>query len=166
MRKKTLYDSVPSKYVVIPEDPASVTIKLRDNISALSLDDGTKYQADEYVLVLPLSSDIESKIESDFQGWLQWAKTIDFEKTAADVREKRDKLLKESDQYMTIDRIGISLPDTITASTMLTAFRSLISSLKQATNGNMAVYRQALRDITKSEGFPYDVVFPQKPEDT
>lgn len=164
MRKKTLYDSVPSKYVVIPEDPASVTIKLRDNISELSLDEGTKYQADEYVLVLPFSSDIETKIEADFQGWLQWAKTIDFEKAAADVREKRDKLLKESDQYMTIDRIGISLPDTITASTMLTAFRSLISSLKQATNGNMAVYRQALRDITKSEGFPYDVVFPQKPE--
>jgi hypothetical protein len=28
----------------------------------------------------------------------------------------------------------------------------------------MAEYRQALRDITSQEGFPYDVTWPTKPE--
>ena len=64
---------------------------------------------------------------------------------------------------MIFDRAGLKLPDTISATTMLTAFKDLISSLKNLTSGEMAKYRQALRDITKQKGFPYDVEFPTKP---
>jgi len=28
----------------------------------------------------------------------------------------------------------------------------------------MAIYRQALRDIPQQEGFPYNVVWPEKPD--
>lgn len=56
---------------------------------------------------------------------------------AGDVRWKRSQLLTESDWAMN--------PDTPTD--------------KEA----WGAYRQALRDITAQEGFPYDIVWPVKP---
>lgn len=38
-----------------------------------------------------------------------------------------------------------------------------MNEIKTAINGNYAKYRQELRDITKQEGFPFNVVFPTKP---
>lgn len=64
-------------------------------------------------------------------------KTQDFEIASKEVREKRNALLDESDKEI--------LPDRDTD--------------KKA----WAEYRQALRDITEQEGFPYDVVFPMRP---
>jgi hypothetical protein len=57
--------------------------------------------------------------------------------SAADVREKRNQLLAESDWTQVLDA---------------PVNREL-----------WAVYRQELRDITSQQGFPTDVVWPVKP---
>jgi hypothetical protein len=59
------------------------------------------------------------------------------EQAEAKVRSKREWLLAETDWTALSDN------------TMTTA---------------MAEYRQALRDVTSQEGFPYDVTWPTKPE--
>ena len=51
------------------------------------------------------------------------------------VRSRRDSLLAQSDVYALADRI----------------------------TPEWASYRQALRDITAQEGFPYSVIWPTKP---
>lgn len=59
------------------------------------------------------------------------------EAAAQAVRIKRDKLIAETDFYM--------LPDAPEAP------------------AGLAEYRQALRDITEQEGFPFDLEWPVKP---
>jgi len=58
-----------------------------------------------------------------------------------EVRDFRNGLLLETDQWATLDR-----PDYITMTAEQTA------------------YRQALRDITDQAGFPHDITWPTKPE--
>ena len=58
------------------------------------------------------------------------------ERLASDMRGQRDQLLKETDWMALSD-------NTMTP--------------------EWASYRQALRDITAQEGFPYDVTWPTKP---
>ena len=60
---------------------------------------------------------------------------------AANIRAHRDRLLAETDYLL--------MPDYPLAGESLDA---------------LAVYRQALRDITKQETFPQSVVWPEKPE--
>lgn len=57
---------------------------------------------------------------------------------AKSVREQRNKLLSESDWTQLTDAPVDSVA--------------------------WAVYRQALRDVTKQDGFPWDVIWPVKPE--
>ncbi len=58
----------------------------------------------------------------------------------SEIRSKRDQLIAETD--------WTQLDDTI---------------VPKANKAKYKTYRQALRDITKQEGFPYNVVFPEKP---
>lgn len=99
------------------------------------------------------------------ETWKQQAKKLYEDKLAADVRTIRNNLLSESDSHVLFDRAGLKLPETISTTTLLTAFKDFISSLKTLVSGDWAKYRQALRDITKQKGFPYDVEFPNKPEE-
>ena len=64
---------------------------------------------------------------------------------------------------MTIDRLGLNLSSDITASNLLSATKDFFTSLISIINGEMAKYRQALRDLPEQDGFPYDVIFPEKP---
>ena len=62
---------------------------------------------------------------------------------------------------MVFDRLGLEIPDSIDISEWIGFFRSLGNVLV----GEWAKYRQALRDITKQPGFPFDVTFPEKPDE-
>jgi hypothetical protein len=57
---------------------------------------------------------------------------------ASEIRVIRDELLSDTDKLGLTDRPTMS--------------------------NEYVVYRQALRDITDQEGFPYSVIFPTKPE--
>lgn len=66
---------------------------------------------------------------------------ISDEALALSAREKRDKLLTETD-YLLMADYPVST-ETLAA---------------------VKIYRQALRDITKQENFPRDIIWPVKPE--
>lgn len=74
------------------------------------------------------------ELTDEFVSMLILAET---DKAAQEIRAKRDKLLAESDKEVMPDR----------------------TSNYEA----WAEYRQALRDISEQEGFPFDTVFPEKP---
>lgn len=88
----------------------------------------------------------------------------DEELAAALARVIRNRKLEESDGKLAFDRFGITLPDSITATTMLKAFKELIEGLKSLLSGEWAVYRQALRDLPEQQGFPFNIEWPEAPE--
>lgn len=90
----------------------------------------------------------------------------DEELAAAITRAIRNRMLEDSDGMLAFDRCGIALPDTITATTMLAAFKALVDGLKVLLNGEWAAYRQALRDLPAQPGFPFHVTWPKAPEST
>lgn len=79
----------------------------------------------------------------------------DAESAAELVRKIRNKLLDSTDKEMSLDRLGL---DTSSGA-------RFIASLSNIFSGAWAQYRQALRDITVQEGFPFDVTFPIPPKD-
>ena len=83
---------------------------------------------------------------------------------AALARVIRNRRLDESDGQLALDRFGLELPATISATTMLTAFKNLIDGLKTLLNGEWAAYRQALRDLPEQKGFPFNIEWPEAPD--
>ena len=69
-------------------------------------------------------------------------------------RKIRNKLLEETDKEMSLDRLGL---DTSTA-------LKFIVSLTSVLNGAWTTYRQELRDISKQDGFPFNIIFPVSPD--
>lgn len=122
------------------------------------------YVYNTYRIILPYRKDLETVIESNISLWLDFAKKVDYDSKAKEIREMRDKLLAESDKNMVLDRLSFEIPETITMTNILTVVKSFFAVLDKAKNGNWAAYRQKLRDLTKQEGFPYNVEFPKKPE--
>ncbi len=101
-----------------------------------------KYLYDMYRITLNNRKKLKQDIENNYDTWLQFAKNTEHEKLATEIREKRDKLLTETDWTQVTDTV--------------------LSVEKQEEYKN---YRQALRDITEQEEFPYKEIFPEKPEE-
>ncbi len=125
-----------------------------------------KYSFDTYRLKANYRDELEKELNDDiekYKEWLQLAKDTEFNELATIIREKRNKLLQESDKYMCLDRLGIEIPENITTGTIISVVKKFFEGLGESINGNYAKYRQALRDITKQDGFPYNVEFPIEP---
>jgi len=103
-------------------------------------EDGKRYIYDTYRMKVRNRPSLISDIDNNIDVWLQAAKDAEYNTLASDGRKKRDALLSQSDWTQTLDA-------PITAECK-TAVRE---------------YRQALRDITGQNGFPYNVVWPEKP---
>ena len=82
------------------------------------------------------------------------------EDAAAFARKIRDKLLAESDSEMLLDRLGLVAPSGST----FTAWLSFLRKLGGVLVGSWANYRKALRDLPEQEGFPFNIVFPTRPD--
>lgn len=123
----------------------------------------TVYEYDSYSLTVKNRTDLEKDIKDNYDDWLKKAKQIEYDELAAEVRAKRDALLADTDKDFVLDRINLNIPEKVTASTMLNAVKDIFAVLGSVCNGEMAKYRQALRDIPQQEGFPYSVKFPLKP---
>lgn len=122
------------------------------------------YTYDEYKINVVYRDNLESIIDNEFNLWFSQAKQYDYDFNAKEIRKIRDKLLEESDKNMLIDRLGFEIPENITSSNLLANITSFFEVLNEAKNGAWATYRQQLRDLTKQEGFPYNVKFPEKPD--
>ena len=69
-------------------------------------------------------------------------------------RKIRNKLLDETDKEMSLDRLGLDTSSAV----------RFIASLKTIFDGEWATYRQELRDISKQDGFPFNIIFPVSPD--
>lgn len=78
----------------------------------------------------------------------------DEERAAEMARKIRNRLLDMSDAQMSLDRIGLDTSST-------TAF---LASLKHIFDNAWSVYRQHLRDISKQEGFPFNIDWGVSPD--
>ena len=66
----------------------------------------------------------------------------------------RNRMLDKSDAQMSLDRIGLDTSSTV----------AFLSSLKNIFGNSWSVYRQHLRDITKQEGFPFNIDWGVSPD--
>lgn len=123
-----------------------------------------KYVYDMYTIELDNREELSEEIENNYEQWLQFAKEEDYEKLAAEVRKKRNELLKDTDKEMCIDRLGLDIPAEISMTNLISCLKQFFEGFSNVYNGKIAKYRQELRDITKQEGFPYNVVWPTKDE--
>ena len=119
------------------------------------------YEYEIYRITVDFRSELKEVVENDYQKWLDFAKELEYNSLAEKVRQKRNKLLEETDKEMCLDRLNLKMPEELTASNMLSGIKEFFEGLANIFNGKMAKYRQELRDITKQEGFPYNVVWPK-----
>lgn len=118
---------------------------------------------DSYSLVVPNREGLAEDVVNNPDKWLALAKKADYDKAAEKVRAERNQLLTETDKEMAFDRLNIAIPNKITTSTLLACVKGFFEAMAAIKNSPMAKYRKALRDIPEQEGFPYNVVFPNKP---
>ena len=110
------------------------------NIEEIVEDDETIYKYDLYRLPMRMRNNLKESIESNYDKWLEFAKTQEENKLTTKIREKRDKLLSNTD--------WTQMQDTALSDEKVEEYKT---------------YRQALRDITAQDNFPYKVEFPSKP---
>ena len=127
--------------------PTSIEIKnlqdatlliFAENVVEELKEETTLYTYDEYRLMVPVTKNLEKRVTENLESWLTKAKQAELDKLAKEVREKRNQLLAETDFYFLSDR-----------------------ELDSAKRGALEAYRQALRDITKQKGFPYEIKWPE-----
>ena len=158
MRAKTFYTERPSAYEIKNGDAGQKIICFRQNIEEIETEDGTQYTADEYTLTVTDTQTLEERVANNIEAWRERAISEDYNRAAAEIRAIRDKLLAESDKEMMLDRMGLEAPTGVSFSAWLEFLKKIGSAL----SGDLAKYRQELRDIPQQEGFPYCVVFPTK----
>lgn len=147
---KVRSETRPTELFEIQGEGERVTIILNDLTSVVEIDEGFEWcQYSTEAMNRP------TWIQDHAEELLSRLKQIEYDDLAQKVREKRNALLAESDKYMALDRLGLDTSNAI----------AFLASLKKIFTNNWSKYRQALRDITEQEGFPYDVVFPTRPED-
>lgn len=123
-----------------------------------------KYLA--YRITINYSESVINALDKNYNALLEIARNEEYERVATEVRKYRNQLLTESDKEMAFDRIGFDIPENITMTNIITVLKSLFKTLADLRDGKWAKYRQELRDISKQEGFPFNVTFPDKPDDT
>ena len=161
MRIATELAERPPAFTVSHEGNKAVIIFYTDVQEKPREDGETAYEAVSWVIERPWAENIEARIRDGLDEWLALAQSDSFAQAAAEVRALRNQMLADSDSLMALDRLGLTVPSGTTFAAWLTFFKKLGEVLL----GSIATYRQALRDITQQEGFPYNVVWPEKPED-
>ncbi|WP_289290482.1 phage tail assembly chaperone [Bacteroides sp. 41_26] len=162
---KTKSTIAPEKFKIGDRKGNLIEVAFFDDVKEIQEEESTQYEYSVYTIKTIYREDLESYINGNYEDYLALAKETDYQLEASKVREKRNELLADSDKFLLLDRLGISLPSEITATTLLSSIKDFFDNLKEVLNGDWAEYRQKLRDLTKQEGFPYNVEFPEKPEE-
>lgn len=162
---KTKSTIAPEKFKIGDRKGNLIEVAFFDDVKEIQEEESTQYEYSVYTIKTIYREDLESYINGNYEDYLALAKETDYQLEASKVREKRNELLADSDEFLLLDRLGISLPSEITATTLLSSIKDFFDNLKEVLNGDWAEYRQKLRDLTKQEGFPYNVEFPEKPEE-
>lgn len=160
----THFNSRPDPLEITKCGNGMALVRFRLNITDCTQDpEDPDFMAEEYSLTLPDSTTLADRIRANWELYTQRAVGLDKEQMAALVRERRNRLLRESDAVVALDRLGLSIPEAITT---FSSVKAVFEALRNAATGPWAQYRQALRDIPAQPGFPYEVEFPEPPTDT
>ena len=117
-------------------------MRFRENITDSKDEKGnTIFTYDEYVLTMTDRDGLEKIVQDNMEVWLAYAKQQETDNQAQAVRDKRDKLLADTDWTQTDD-----------------------APLSSEDKESVRKYRQALRDITAQSGFPQEIKWPEKPQ--
>lgn len=163
----------PEKYKIEYRENGNVAVYFFTNIQEITkkkneqeeteAEEQKMYSYDMYVIELQKQDNLEERIKNNYDMWLDFVKQKEYDKLAEDIRDKRNKLLEVTDKEMCLDRLNLQIPKEITTLNLLNGVKQFFEGISSIFNGEMARYRQELRDITKQEGFPYNVVFPEIP---
>lgn len=163
MRIKTELTERPPEFTVSREGQKAVIIFYTDVVEKQREgEDGqavSYWEAMSWTMEVPWTDNIEYRINSNLAAWLALAQRVATELAATAARAMRDELLKESDALMALDRLGLTVP----TGTTFTSWLSFLRGIGEALTGAVKNYRQALRDVPEQEGFPFDIVWPEKP---
>lgn len=85
----------------------------------------------------------------------------DKERAAILIRRRRNALLSQTDNEMSLDRLNLTIPKGI----LFTDWLKFFQQIAQLLTGDMARYRQALRDLPQQEGFPFNIEWPERPKE-
>ena len=118
-----------------------------------------------YKITTTFRDNLEEHIQNNLNDWLESLKEQEKNSLASEIREKRNKLLEESDKYMILDRLTMNFPQEISLTNVVSVLKDFFKTLSNIKNGSWAKYRQEFRDLPNQKGFPYDVKFPDKPEE-
>lgn len=171
MKQKTYSDIKPEKKFSIENiENGKCTVLFFDNIqeeiqevSNLENENSeTKkvYSYDVYTLETLFRNNLAEIIEKNIDKWLKDVKEKDYNEVATKVREKRNELLKDTDKEMCIDRLNFNVPENLTMTNIISSLKDFFDGFSNISKSNISKYRQELRDITKQEGFPYNVEWP------
>lgn len=155
----------PERFKIGDRKGNLIEVAFFDDVNEIQEENTKMYEYSVYKYKTIYREDLESYISDNYEDYLALIKDLDYQTEASKVREKRNQLLADSDEHLLLDRLGIDIPTEITASNMLSVIKAFFINFGEILNGEWAVYRQQLRDITKQEGFPYNVKFPDKPKE-
>jgi hypothetical protein len=122
-------------------------------------------QANEQMRLARIESvcdQLRSEMDDILQAAYQAAVEEQDEDRAAELARKiRNKLLVSSDKECVLDKI---LPEAPSGTSFI-AWLTWLRDLAGIRANSWGVYRQALRDLTTQAGFPFDIVWPDRPEE-
>jgi hypothetical protein len=104
---------------------------------------------------------LQTRIEESTEVWRAKVEEKCTNEAAERIRSIRDALLRASDASVALDRLGLEVP----TGSAFASWLSFLTQLGNALMGQWAIYRQRLRDIPQQEGFPFNVVWPTKPDE-
>ena len=130
---KTQSNTKPNPLTIKNTDKAILIFS--ENITVEETEDGLLYGYDEYRLTVPNATNLEKRVTDNFDTWLVKAKQEEYDKLASEARAERNRRLAETDYTCLADR---------------------------QPSAAVIAYRQELRDLTKQEGFPYKIIWPEK----
>lgn len=124
------------------------------------------YTYNTYRVRMNHNQSLIDSLENNYEEMLSEVKQFEYDKAASEIRQQRNELLKESDKEVALDRFAFEFPEEVTMANMIQCIKSLIDTFKNIRHNDWTKYRQELRDLTKQEGFPFNVKFPEKPTST
>ena len=133
---------MPSKPYEINIIGGEAEITLIENAVEIaeSAESPRKWTWDEYRLRVKPRQNLADSVENNFTIWLEAAKAAERDTAAKAIRKRRNALIAETDYLMTSDY-----------------------PISESEREAVSEYRQKLRDIPEQRGFPFEVVFPEKP---
>lgn len=160
----------PNKFKIEDLGNGKLSVSFFSNIEEVEItqmgseETSIKYVYDVYKIELKNRVGLTEEIEEKFESWIDFAKDCEYMELASKIREKRNKLLEDTDKEMCIDRLDLNFPEDLSMTNIISSLKDFFDGFANISKSNIAKYRQELRDITKQEGFPYHIVWPTKDE--